>query len=125
MVSSLNNTQDVFLDFLNQNFKHLHNQDLSFEIWKAHVRCSPKLAGRRLVSFHEMLKSPPANFEDLFIDHGHVRFMHDFDLPTERDFTEEEVLAWAKATYLKFVTYFFENSRPSILKELKHLQNLP
>jgi hypothetical protein len=101
---------EVFIEFLNQIFKHIRSEDLSFEIWKTHVQSSPKLAERWLVSFHELLKSPPPDFEHLLIKYGDLRFMHDFDLPTERDFTEEEVLAWAKVAYLKFANYFFENT---------------
>lgn len=102
-------SQVVFDEFLNQVFAHVRDTNLSYDIWKMHCGVNNGHTPFWLAAFFDIVTCTPSNLDEILRVKGHINLIHDQDLATERDYSDEEVLQWTKEIYRKFAVYFFEN----------------
>lgn len=103
--------QATFIEFLEQSFKNDPELEAAYELWKIRCESIPEIAATWLVSFHQILISPPPNLSDMLYDYGDVVLTKNSVIEIQKRDIEREALEWAIMAYRKFATYFFENTQ--------------
>lgn len=101
----------VFCEFLEQVFKHDPDIHSARGMWKIHCEGEANYAARWLLAFDQMLRSARQNFLPLLRSHGHIQLIHYPDTPDEKDFSQDEVMAWITEVFHEFENYFYAHTR--------------